>query len=79
LPGQGWCQVFDLTADGKLGVFLRNQGLELWDLDAGVALDRVELGPRGDNAWCVDVSADGRTVAAGTRRGVVLVFDVVGR
>jgi len=46
----------------------------VWDLAAGQAIDRLDLGASDDQPVAVAVAPDGKTLAVGTARGVILLY-----
>jgi len=66
--------------DGRRAVSAGEDGLiRIWDLAASRELDRVDLRSSEDVATALAVARDGRTLAVGTRRGLVLRFDLTER
>jgi WD40 repeat protein len=56
------------SKDGTIGI---------WDRVAGKMVDRIDLNPSDDHVLSLAVSPDGKLVAAGTKRGVVLLFELL--
>jgi WD40 repeat protein len=56
---------FSASKDGTIVV---------WDLAAGEAIDRVDLGPSDDQPLALAISPDGKTLAVATARGLVLLY-----
>jgi WD40 repeat protein len=66
--------------DGKRAVTAaEDQKIVLWDLETGAPLDQIDLSSAADWATSLALSPDGKTVVAGTARGVVIGFRFVGR
>lgn len=73
-------QSVDFSPDGKLGLSTCDLDgtVRIWDLASGRELDRIPLGP--DNpAYSAVFAREGRSVLAGTHRGFLLHFELVGR
>jgi serine/threonine-protein kinase len=66
--------------DGRRAVSAGEDGrVRIWDLAASRELDRIDLRSSEDVATALAVAHDGRTLAVGTRRGLVLRFDLTER
>ena len=66
--------------DGRRAVSAGEDGqIRIWDLAASKELDRIDLRSSEDVATALAVAAGGRTLAVGTRRGLVLRFDLTDR
>jgi WD40 repeat protein len=66
--------------DGRRAVSAGEDGtVRIWDLAASKELDRIDLASSGDVATALAVAPGGRTLAVGTRRGLVLRFDLLDR
>jgi WD40 repeat protein len=66
--------------DGRRAVSAGEDGrIRIWDLAASKELDRIDLRSSEDVATALAIGHDGRTLAVGTRRGLVLRFDLTDR
>jgi WD40 repeat protein len=66
--------------DGRRAVSAGEDGqIRIWDLAASKELDRIDLRSSEDVATALALAHDGRTLAVGTRRGLVLRFDLTDR
>lgn len=61
--------------DGRRAVSAAFDGtIRVWNVETGRPIDTIDLASSSDFAWSVAYAPDGRTIFAGTARGVVLRF-----
>jgi WD40 repeat protein len=67
---------FVLTPDGRHAFALERDHVTLTRLDDGANLGEIDLLPFDDGPTSADLSRDGRRLLVGTRRGVLLNFEI---
>ncbi len=69
-----------VSPDGRLAAgSTADRTIRIWDMEQGDQLDRIDMTPSADVPVGLAFSRDGRHLIAGTRRGLVLWFELAGR